>query len=87
MKVPEKPKEVSRVTVNRYRSWIFRLFEIAVRRSILVHNPVKSFERAPETPRRRYLLPKEAATLLECSPPIIRPLVLLNVHYSRFSRY
>ncbi|MFC1629558.1 tyrosine-type recombinase/integrase [Gemmatimonadota bacterium] len=67
-------------TSNRYRSWIHRLFNIAIRRGLLVSNPVTGIERFPENPRVRWLEPSEAQTLLEVCDPSLRPIVLCGLH-------
>ncbi len=73
-----KPQSGS--TSNRYRSWIHRLFNIAIRRGLLTSNPVNGIERFPEQPRVRWLEPSEAQTLLEVCDPILRPIVLCALH-------
>ncbi|MFC1559172.1 tyrosine-type recombinase/integrase [Gemmatimonadota bacterium] len=63
-------------TNNRYRSWIHRLFSIAIKRGFISHNPAAGIERYPEHPRVRWLEPAEARALIDACDQVFRPLII-----------
>jgi integrase/recombinase XerD len=55
---------ISCATVNRYRSRLLAIFNHAVREGLLIKNPVKSYRKAKELPRKRVLSDNEFQSFL-----------------------
>lgn len=73
-------KPQSGATNNRYRSWLYWVFSWAIKREVLVRNPVVAVPRFPELPRVRWLEPNEIVALLDACDPLLKPLVLLAIN-------
>ncbi|MDR2105595.1 MAG: site-specific integrase [Deferribacteraceae bacterium] len=56
---------ISSATVNRYRSRLLAIFNHAIREGILLKNPVRSYRKAKETPRKRVLSSDEFNRFLD----------------------